>query len=452
MRLPAITLPLAAALAVLLPGTIAPAQPLLWFAVSDGGWKVMGLSLQGVQTLYAPSGGEEIADIAVDGQGRLFASLVTGLQETLLVRVDPGGATTSLLPTGEIIGRIHGNAAGEIYYVRAFGGIGRVDPPAILYSGNVLIADLASDAFGTLHAALPMVYGVGGPNHVARLSVLGTPALVPDYAPPPGWTVAGVRISPCGALLIAETSPAADRIVRSFAGIAAPVYTTAPGERISGGIAVHPSGLLAVPLAPDPPNPSLPSRLALLHAGSAATLYETAPGGRIVAAAIPPATCPAPTFATGSAGAATGPPVDILAVNGSAGGPLRRVRLAMHQPFAVAVAALPGAPAPAGFSVFGRIDSPSAAGILPGPPGLGDFAFRPCPLDPFDPALFTLADSLGLAACPPYLAASGAPWTIAFPAGIPLPFTWTLQGLVADPLAAPYGFSATNAIVIEIQP
>ena len=65
------------------------------------------------------------------------------------------------------------------------------------------------------------------------------------------------------------------------------------------------------------------------------------------------------------------------------------------------------------------IPAPSASYALP--LAIGNMLFVPCPIDPFNPALFTLADNFPIGGCPPLLPSAAAPWSLTVPGGVPVP-------------------------------
>jgi trimeric autotransporter adhesin len=156
--------------------------------------------------------------------------------------------------------------------------------------------------------------------------------------------------------------------------------------------------------------------------------------------------------AAGRVGIGAGGPFDVLFVQGSSGAASgRRVNVPLLAPVGISVAQPATTPYAAAFSIFGRIGAPGPSEVTALPLGLGSTCFAPCPLDPANPLLFTLADSLGLAGpCPPLAGATTAPWALAGP-GIGFPVQIALQGLISD-ASAPFGLSITNAVLLAVGP
>ena len=156
--------------------------------------------------------------------------------------------------------------------------------------------------------------------------------------------------------------------------------------------------------------------------------------------------------AAGTVGlAATGSATDVLTVNGSTGGALRRVDLALNQPIQLDVALPPGHPGGADFVLYGLLGAPSYASVTSLPFGLPSMVVPPCDLFPtYQPLLFTLASSLtGLGCQPAFTAPGGAPWTSGPLAGLPFPVAFGLQGLIVED--AQGTVAATNALRVRVQ-
>ncbi len=146
---------------------------------------------------------------------------------------------------------------------------------------------------------------------------------------------------------------------------------------------------------------------------------------------------------------ATGQAVDVLAVNGSAGGPLRRVDLTLGQPFLVTLGGIPGSPPGAPFVLYGMLGVAGAATVTSLPAPLPTLVLPACDAFPnFQPFVFTLASSVTGLGCAPLISAPPAPWASPF-WSVPFPVTFTLQGLEADPSSGTV--FATNALRVRIQ-
>jgi matrixin/pre-peptidase len=140
--------------------------------------------------------------------------------------------------------------------------------------------------------------------------------------------------------------------------------------------------------------------------------------------------------------------LNLLSIDGDAGGPSRRVLRSIGQPFAFQVASIPGALLPTQFAIFGRLGAATADERFLIDPEVGVASFVPCPLWPTNPFLFTLADGIGLgASCPGVLPAGPTPWAFGLPLGLPGPLELTFQVAVLNGSTARMG----NALVLEIQ-
>jgi len=135
---------------------------------------------------------------------------------------------------------------------------------------------------------------------------------------------------------------------------------------------------------------------------------------------------------------------DLLTVQGSAGGFLREVRLATHQPFAIGVAPPVGVVGGAGYVLLlTPLPMPGAPGTMLG------FGNACMPMLPIGPAVFVLADSFGW--LPAWLSASPAPFTIPIPQGlVSFPIDLTLQAVIAAS-NSPFTLGLTNAIDVQIR-
>jgi hypothetical protein len=138
---------------------------------------------------------------------------------------------------------------------------------------------------------------------------------------------------------------------------------------------------------------------------------------------------------------------DVLRIDGSAGGLPRRVDVAVSQPFVLSAVPPPAAPT-APLYVFGFFGVPGAADEITTPFFAGPLCFAPPALAPLDPRLFLLFDSFVavdptavLPAVPP------GPFTLAMPAGLPLPTRVALQGVLFDGAA----LVRTNAILLDVR-
>ncbi len=158
----------------------------------------------------------------------------------------------------------------------------------------------------------------------------------------------------------------------------------------------------------------------------------------------------------------TGGIVDVLRVDpGPAGSPTaavandRGVTLPINSPFALWMARPPAGPTVAHYVLWGRVSNATTfpPTVLPG--GVGSIAVTPQPLLPSAIVLFTLLDSFGgasLAPSPaiPALAPATGNVVLAL-GGLPVPVTFTLQGVIQDASSPHFGMSVTNALRLQIQ-
>ena len=155
-------------------------------------------------------------------------------------------------------------------------------------------------------------------------------------------------------------------------------------------------------------------------------------------------------YAAGSVGASTGTTVNVLAINGSAGGPRRRVDVATNASLVFSVINPPANPFSASYAVFGRLGVAGAQDIM----AIGTFhpfAFPPCPTQPGNPFLFTLFDTFPLGNCAPIVGMNPAPATFTYLPGLPIATQLTLQGVIVD-VSAPTTFAVTNAVILNVGP
>ncbi|MCK5942975.1 MAG: IPT/TIG domain-containing protein [Planctomycetes bacterium] len=132
---------------------------------------------------------------------------------------------------------------------------------------------------------------------------------------------------------------------------------------------------------------------------------------------------------------------DTLTVNGSAGGFFRRVEVATHQAFDVAVLDPPGFGAGAPYLLFASLlPQPNAPGAML---GFGNACF---PMLPPGSTELVLADTFGFGAG--LVPAGPTPFTIAVPqGGLTFPIELTLQ---AATLASPTALGLTNAVELGV--
>jgi hypothetical protein len=136
---------------------------------------------------------------------------------------------------------------------------------------------------------------------------------------------------------------------------------------------------------------------------------------------------------------------DTLRVAGSAGGPLREVRLVTHQSFAIDVAPPPAVGPGAPYVLFlSLLPQPGALGTQL---GFGETCF---PVLPAGASELVLADTFGL--FPAVLPALPAPHTFAIPAAVVVaPLAFTLQAVTLAS-SSPLALGVTNAIDVTFVP
>lgn len=147
-------------------------------------------------------------------------------------------------------------------------------------------------------------------------------------------------------------------------------------------------------------------------------------------------------------GAMTGPE-QVLQINGSNGGPLRRVAVGFGQPLTFEMQQPTTNVFSSLFIVWGRVFRP-----LPGESydiggGVGTMCFTPCDADPFNANLFLFTDNSGFSTCPGLIGSTGTPWQQPLPAGVSFNVDITLQGIVIDP-SAPLNLGITNAVNLRV--
>ncbi len=154
--------------------------------------------------------------------------------------------------------------------------------------------------------------------------------------------------------------------------------------------------------------------------------------------AAPPPACYAGNIVDGQ-----GNPVDLLLVNGSAGGFFRTVPVTAFQTFTFDFLAPPLNPNPAPFVIWGHIGLPPAAAAYVSP--FGTMCFGPALLYPA-PWHFTLIDSFTNSSVA-ILPGSMAPWSFTIPGGVGAAITFAIQGFtVADATT----LALSNAVVVDI--
>jgi hypothetical protein len=154
--------------------------------------------------------------------------------------------------------------------------------------------------------------------------------------------------------------------------------------------------------------------------------------------------------AAGNIGVLFGGPFDSFFINNSAGAQLRKVAVGLSQPITFTMGQPLTTPFPASFVVFGMLGLATSADVA-SLGVVGSMSFPPCPMQPGNGFLFTLADSFGVSSCAPAVGGSQTPWVYTYAPGLPFPVVATLQGLVVD-TSSPYNVAITNAVALEVRP
>ncbi len=152
----------------------------------------------------------------------------------------------------------------------------------------------------------------------------------------------------------------------------------------------------------------------------------------------------------GTVGAAAGGPYDILKMNGTSGGIMRHLEVAIGTSSTLEMDQPPHLIGPLQFSIFGIIGEANFDSVINVPLGIGDMMFAPAPMIPFlHPSFFTLASSVGqLGFYAPLFSATPTPWNSGFGPAIPFPLKITIQGIIEE---APGVFAPTNALIFEVK-
>ena len=134
--------------------------------------------------------------------------------------------------------------------------------------------------------------------------------------------------------------------------------------------------------------------------------------------------------ASGNVALGLGGPLDLLRVNGSSGGPVRRVDVPTGTAIRISLDQPPTNPLSSPFAIFGAFGVSSSSFALPF--GIGTMCFPPAFAAPGNPNLFVVADSLGLG-LPQFAQApvSLAPYSESFGV-VNVPLTYTLQALLFE--------------------
>ena len=156
-------------------------------------------------------------------------------------------------------------------------------------------------------------------------------------------------------------------------------------------------------------------------------------------------------LAAGNVGAnGGGGPHDVLRINGSAGGPMRRVVVGTNQPVSFEMIQIPTTPFSSPFMILAQIGIPIPSNVFDLGFGIGSLVLLPCPAAPANPFLFVLTDNIGATApCNPLVSSNPAPWLGSAPQGIPFEVQFTVQGVVFDPTGV-FNIAVTNAVVLKV--
>lgn len=177
-------------------------------------------------------------------------------------------------------------------------------------------------------------------------------------------------------------------------------------------------------------------------------LSETAFGPFSSLGTLPPLD-PCAAGTVGVNGGPTGGPFDTVFVDADAGGAERTVNVPINVPFDIEVLRPPGTAQESLFTLWGTIGAPNATQLFPLGFGIGDLCLIPCPAAPANPLLFTVADGFGVGGCPS--AGFGiTPFTL--PATIPVPLTFSMQGIIFVSGAGLANLATTNLLRVNVTP
>lgn len=165
--------------------------------------------------------------------------------------------------------------------------------------------------------------------------------------------------------------------------------------------------------------------------------------GAVYIYTVSPLAAPA---ARGTVGNAIGGSFDVLTANASAGEADRIVDVGLSQPIGIAMSGSIVNSAP--FAVWGLFGTPQVGGLVP--TSAGTFLFPPQPVAPSLPWLFTLTNNVW-ADPNAILPSVPAPWGFNFPSGIPIPFDFTLQGLIVGSGSSGPVIEITNAVGVRVR-
>jgi hypothetical protein len=155
----------------------------------------------------------------------------------------------------------------------------------------------------------------------------------------------------------------------------------------------------------------------------------------------------------GTVNAGVGPLADVLYVNGTTGGPQRRVSVRLRSALRVDLLAPPAADRPAPFAIFGWEADPMRGPGAALPNGIGDTCL-PTPLSPGSPQPTFGWNSSRRTGIAPYLRECGpAPCVLLnLKRGLRRPATFFLQGVIADSGSAAERFaSVTNGVLVDVR-
>ena len=138
---------------------------------------------------------------------------------------------------------------------------------------------------------------------------------------------------------------------------------------------------------------------------------------------------------------------DVLRLNGSAGGPQRRVDLGAGGLLTVGVDALQGPPSTTPFLLFAQIGAPGFADAFGLPFGLGTMVFAPQPLAPTTPGAFFVVDAFSAGGTGALLYVPPAPWSLTVTAPNAA-FDVCYQALLLQPNGA---LRVTNAVLLSVR-
>jgi hypothetical protein len=170
-------------------------------------------------------------------------------------------------------------------------------------------------------------------------------------------------------------------------------------------------------------------------------------------AVFPNRTFHPPRALRGNVNAAAGRVADVLLVNGSAGGPERRVVVAAGAPLAFGMELPPARTVAAKFIVHSWVREPDSASTVRLPGGLGMMSKIPRLVGPAADRRETWNNvgRVPLLGAPTRPSSPAPSEFLALGGGVRRRITFVLQGLIRDPASPSGSFAVTNGVVVEVR-